>query len=561
MDLKDSTGSSPGVGCDGPMRQESMTTSHLPPCVLFEDDHLLVVHKPAGWNTHAPSPYAGEGIYDWLRHREPRWISLAIIHRLDKETSGVLLFSKTIEANRSLTDQFTRHRVRKKYVLLTDRPVKSGPLHATSCLVRVKDHYESRRDVHHGQKAETRFRVLQTNNGLTQVEAEPLTGRTHQIRVHAADLGFPILGDVLYGGTPAQRLMLHAVELTIHHPHTGEPMTFHAPVGFDQPPALALRAAFISQDETTAFRLIHSAADGWPGLLVDRLGEVLVAQSEHELSKAQWDWVTSLLSSDALLSGLKTVLHKRLRKDVRQTDVDTASPKLIAGAPAPSEWQVTENSVRYILRGNEGYSVGLFLDQRDNRRRLLTRHVAAGFALSTENGGKPDVLNTFAYTCGFSVCAALAGARTTNLDLSSKYLNWGQQNFRLNGLDPDEHAFIYGDCFDWLRRLNRKSRQFDLVILDPPTFSTSKISGVFRVEKDYGKLVSAVLPLLKRNGILLACANTARLAPEDFLNVIQTTIGACGPKLLQRHYAPQPPDFPVHRAEPAHLKTVWLRVA
>src|SRR6478609_473664 len=94
----------------------------LPPCVLFEDEHLLVVNKPAGWNTHAPSPYAGEGLYDWLRHREPKWAALAILHRLDKETSGVLVFGKTALANRSLTDQFTRHAIQKRYLFLTDRP-------------------------------------------------------------------------------------------------------------------------------------------------------------------------------------------------------------------------------------------------------------------------------------------------------------------------------------------------------------------------------------------------------------------------------------------------------
>ena len=87
----------------------------MAPCVIFEDEHLLVVHKPAGWNTHAPGPHAGEGIYDWLRHREPRWATLAILHRLDKETSGVLVFGKTPAANRSLTEQFTERRVRKKY--------------------------------------------------------------------------------------------------------------------------------------------------------------------------------------------------------------------------------------------------------------------------------------------------------------------------------------------------------------------------------------------------------------------------------------------------------------
>src|SRR4249920_1919744 len=99
-------------------------TTALLPCVLHEDEHLLVVNKPAGWNTHAPSPYAGEGIYDWLKHREPRWASLAIIHRLDKETSGVMVFGKTSLANRSLTEQFTSRAVRKQYVLLTDRQSK-----------------------------------------------------------------------------------------------------------------------------------------------------------------------------------------------------------------------------------------------------------------------------------------------------------------------------------------------------------------------------------------------------------------------------------------------------
>ena len=103
-------------------------------------------------------------------------------------------------------------------------------------------------------------------------------------------------------------------------------------------------------------------------------------------------------------------------------------------------------------------------------------------------------MNCFAYTCGFSVCAAKAGARTTSLDLSKKYLEWGKRNFALNGLDPAAHDFIYGDTFDWLRRLAKKGRAFDAVVLDPPTFSQSKEHGTFRAEKDYGKLVTAALP-------------------------------------------------------------------
>ena len=102
-----------------------------------------MVNKPAGLNTHAPSPYAGEGIYEWLRHREPRWADLAIIHRLDKETSGLIIFSKSALANRSLTAQFTARTVRKTYLLLTERQPAQADLTAKSHLKRVGQKYIS----------------------------------------------------------------------------------------------------------------------------------------------------------------------------------------------------------------------------------------------------------------------------------------------------------------------------------------------------------------------------------------------------------------------------------
>src|SRR5688572_6342579 len=154
--------------------------------ILVEDSDLLVVNKPAGWNTHSPAPYAGEGLYEWLRHREPRWASLAIIHRLDKETSGVMAFGKTPLANRSLTEQFTAHTIRKTYRFITDRLPDQNEFTAISALVRVGERYFSR-PLHAGSdRAETRFRVIKSSPTQTAMEAEPITGRTHQIRVHAA---------------------------------------------------------------------------------------------------------------------------------------------------------------------------------------------------------------------------------------------------------------------------------------------------------------------------------------------------------------------------------------
>src|ERR1041384_1151805 len=205
------------------------------PCVLFEDEHLLVVNKPAGWNTHAPSPFAGEGIYDWLKPREPRWARLAIIHRLDKETSGVMVFGKTPLANRLLPQQFTSRGVRKKYLLLTDREPKQREFTAKSKIGRAGERYVSGA---HGDPAETRFQIRNPNQpphaGCHEIEAEPLTGRTHQIRVHAAEHGFPILGDTLYGGTPFPRVCLHAVELAFKHPASGELVTFAASANFHE---------------------------------------------------------------------------------------------------------------------------------------------------------------------------------------------------------------------------------------------------------------------------------------------------------------------------------------
>jgi 23S rRNA (cytosine1962-C5)-methyltransferase len=541
-------------------------TTSVPPCVIHEDEHLLVVNKPAGWNTHAPSPYAGEGIYDWLKHREPRWADLAIIQRLDKETSGVLVFGKTPLANRSLTEQFAGRAVRKKYLLLTDRAPQERELTATSKIIRAGERYVS---AAHGEVAETRFEIRNpqsaTRNLTTpppaggyELMAEPRTGRTHQIRVHAAEHGFPILGDTLYGGAPFPRVCLHATELSLAHPASETPLTFTAPADFYAEARLALRTAIIDPAHTDAFRLIHGASDGWPGWYMEQLGAQQLSQSEAALTDQQRQHFASQTTPHVP----RPTYHKILSRHVRRATTAETSPQLVAGPAAPERFVIRENGVKFELSFTEGYSVGLFLDQRDNRRRFLTGHVAADFPLfqSEIRNPKSEILNTFAYTCGFSVGAALGGARTTSLDLSKKYLEWGKRNFTLNGLDPAPHDFIYGDTFDWLRRFAKKGRAFDVVVLDPPTFSQSKESGVFRAEKDYGKLVTAALPVLKPGGVLLAATNAADLLPEDFLAAIHAAVRSAGRKILQQHYVPQPPDFPISRSEPAYLKTVWLRL-
>src|SRR5947207_3402701 len=308
-----------------PVPEKRCVTSPDPLLILFEDEHLLVINKPAGMNTHAPSPYAGEGIYDWLRNREPRWSKLAIIHRLDKETSGVMVFAKTPVANRSLTEQFTQRLVSKRYVLGTDRPIGKQSFTARSTLVRAGSKYISRPVQPGGDLAETEFKLLRVENGCTYLEARPVTGRTHQIRVHAAEHGFQILGDELYAGTSSDRLWLHAEELSFRHPATFKQLTFRAPVDFENDARMALRDAIIDPEKTNAYRLIHGASDKWPGWYIDRLGPFLLSQSEESLNAEHRSVLAKLMKE----MGASGAYHKALTRKVRQSDLGSASPQLV----------------------------------------------------------------------------------------------------------------------------------------------------------------------------------------------------------------------------------------
>ncbi len=524
-----------------------------PPCVVFEDEDLLVVDKPPGWNTHAPSPHAGEGVYEWLRHREPRWAELALLHRLDKDTSGLMVFGKTSLANRSLTRQFEAREVEKVYRLRTDRVHPSTEWAAEWSVVRAGDRYVARPAAVGLDPAFTRFVRVGQGDGWAEWEAHPKTGRTHQIRVHASQGGMPLMGDSLYGGSPSPRLHLASWRLRFLHPRTGESVGWEVDPRWARSPRSLLRQAVISPAETDAYRCLHGVSEsGGSALYLDALGPFHLLHSDgHDASEL--DALPDLAAPH--------LYHRRLNRRAGFTGVDENCPQWVRGNRAPESFTVRENGVRYEMRFDQGYSVGLFLDQRDNRRRLITGHIAAGFPMPGVPVPRPEILNCFAYTCAFSVCAALGGARTTSLDLSKKYLDWGRRNFELNALDPAAHDFIFGDVFDWLRRLGKKGRRFDAVLLDPPTFSRSKERGDFRAERDYGALAASAAAVLKPGGLLFASTNAARLDPEVFLAQIRGALAQVGRRVIAEHYVPQPPDFPVSRDEPAYLKTVWMRVA
>lgn len=289
--------------------------------------------------------------------------------------------------------------------------------------------------------------------------------------------------------------------------------------------ALARRETLLTSQNSLA-RLIDGAADGFPGHFLETYGgPELLSTSRPEPDPA----LLRLLAHRG-----KPLYHRKL--DQHQKD----SPVHLSGPKVPETFTALENRIRYQLSFHSGYSQGIFLDQRDNRR----------FLRETTRPSQ-TVLNTFAYTGAFSVCAALAGATTTTLDLSQVYLNWSRQNFSLNELDPAAHHFCKGETFHWLTRFARKGRKFDTIILDPPTFSRDQKGKVFRVEKNYPDLLAAALPCLEKNGRILACTNHRQTSLRAFQAELQTV----APR-ASFSTAPMPPDFP----DTPYLKSVWIQI-
>jgi 23S rRNA (cytosine1962-C5)-methyltransferase len=272
-----------------------------------------------------------------------------------------------------------------------------------------------------------------------------------------------------------------------------------------------------------AVRLVDGKGDGLDGIEIDSFaGRLLVQTREADFP----DWLRGF-------EGARSIYWKRLGEE-------KAAPRRIEGEEAREPFAVTEGErMKFWIDFTAGYSQGLFIDQRDNRAEVRKR--ARGLR----------ALNCFAYTCAFGVAAALGGAETVNLDLSKRYLDWGRRNYELNGIAPAAHEFIYGEVGNWLGRFARKGRRFDLVILDPPTFSRDGEGRVFTVENDFSDLVRGAESVLAEEGAIFCSTNHRKLPPAAFRRLIEEGLAKPGEwKIAARR---MPPDF---TGEP-YLKAFW----
>ena len=207
--------------------------------IIYEDNHLLVLDKPAGLSV-LPDGWEKDSQY-LVKMLEEGYGKVFIVHRLDKITSGVIVFARDAETHRALNIQFENHEAQKTYhAILEGNPRWEEKVAKHPLRVNVGHKHRTMVDDKHGKPSETRFRVIkrfearpeQGRSEAALVEAKPVTGRTHQIRVHAYALGHSLVGDPLYGAQgnfEVPRPMLHAQSLSLIHPVTKERVKFSAP--------------------------------------------------------------------------------------------------------------------------------------------------------------------------------------------------------------------------------------------------------------------------------------------------------------------------------------------
>ncbi len=339
--------------------------------------------------------------------------------------------------------------------------------------------------------------------------------------------------------------------------------------------AAAARRSLASDAATTAYRLVHAESDYLPGLVVDRYGEWLVVQF-LTLGVERWrDELASLLVSvlDGSAGGVRGI-YERSDVDVRAKEGLGRRAGLLWGEESPELVEVLENGRRFLVDVRRGHKTGFYLDQRENRARL------PGFC----NGA--EVLDAFAYTGGFGVCAAVGGPSTdsgqapsteftvseaelprtgatqvTLVESSAPALGLARRNFALNGCEHCCVEYVEGDAFSVLRGYRAQGRKFDVVVLDPPKFAHSE-RGVKRATRAYKDVNLLAFQLLRPGGVLFTCSCSGAVSADLFQKIVfGAAVDAEREAQVIGHLA-QGADHPVALTFPegAYLKGLICRV-
>ena len=382
-------------------------------------------------------------------------------------------------------------------------------------------------------EAQTELVLLNKLSGFELWEAHPLTGRNHQIRIHAKAAGISILGDDKYGGHKYPFICLHNHKIEFPNgliiksnpPHYFENLNLLenqilTRALFETDRRLRLFSALDLQEQ--CFRWIHNKNDAKEiGFTVDQFGKKLILSCYEE----KWSEADHKIFSDYAKYMKKPVIvrmmHNRGKDPLNKSQFVLGFSEQEGAGLLESVWTAKENQISYEMRSDSGQSFGLFLDQRLQRNWVLNQ------------AKEKSVLNLFSYTCGFSVAAALGGAnQVTSVDTSKNVLNWGRKNFQVNGLDDQKYKFLCRDSLIFLEQSISKNSKYDLIICDPPSFSRGE-TGVFKIETSLEVLIRNCLRCLSNNGDLLFSTNFEGFYIDDIRRSILKVQKSLGIPYLQ----------------------------
>jgi|CXWL01.1.fsa_nt_gi 23S rRNA (cytosine1962-C5)-methyltransferase len=550
---------------------------------LFEDELFLAVEKPAGLDVGGQEGQTG--IIEILAGMRGKREKFFVVNRLSRYESGVLLLGKTAEAADFVRSGLRAQRVDQEFVAVVIGRMKERRMvvEAGSKGVRTKPETKlapaprrgdrSRRVV---PKAGTRpivrgdgeniTTLLQIEQGerRTLLRCHTSASNTHELRAQLRSVRLRLVGDNVHDPSPKRQLneatCLHLAKLTFHHPglRTRVGVTSPAPDfsaalggGFDVErvlrAALARRLPILIDKQTDSLRLITGPLEGLRGINAEIFGNVVILyvldekSDDRNLLARIGKWYNSALDAKSVYA--KPFVKDRIGAAEKNAE-RLRSPKPLLGRTASEQIEIRERNLKYLIRPYDGFSVGLFLDHRENRARI---HDAAKGA---------DVLNLFAYTCGFSAAAAVGGAKsTTSVDVSVKNLEWGKANFALNHVELADHTFIRSDAMDYLQRARRQEKAFDLIVIDPPSFAHGRGSKKdFSIANDLPELIAAAVEVLRPGGGMMVSTNFRKLSLRDLKELVRKGSGRRRGKVVD---APSLPlDFAIDRD---HAKTIFLQ--
>ncbi|MDY7230704.1 class I SAM-dependent rRNA methyltransferase [Hyalangium rubrum] len=296
--------------------------------------------------------------------------------------------------------------------------------------------------------------------------------------------------------------------------------------------ALAERRSLIDLTDTDSFRLLHGEGDGLPGVVVDLYaGYAVLKLYSAGLTPYRHLIVEALKGA---LPELKGILGRdELARDDVEEDEGRGSGKMLYGTQAPDLIPIRERGATFLVDAWRGQKTGFFLDQRENR--FLIRRLAKD----------RDVLNCFSFSGGFSVNAALGGAKSVfSVDLDPDAIALARENFTRNGLPAEKHDFLAADVFKIIQSFKDEGRTFDLIILDPPAFAKSQRAVQAAID-GYASLNRQALGILRPGGLLATASCSARVSPDDFMGAVREAGFKAGVDLALVEERYQPPDHPV----------------